>query len=450
MRCSVSPGRLQRDDPGLKSLTKPIIPKEVRTAGVLAVVVVVFLFLHPQPALALTIAEALSLARETFPVMKASQFTVQSSDALYKASLSPYLPTLDAATTQGKHHASIRDYDLSNYDVTALYTLFDGGKRKADREIAKSNLDISGDELARTDLDLTFDVKSAFYGTIARRDILDERGVQLRNAEKDYEIAQGRHRLGVAKLSDVLQASVRLEQARYNLVLAEGGISKGLAELNSLVGRPLDTPFDLNGSLIFEVRLPARSTLEKFAMERPEINQGESSIKIAKSNVKLQTSPFYPVLTANGSYSKVDGSLIRDENDEDSSIGLVATWNLFELNKFYRRKSAELKVRVSEENLNETVRQILLSLTTAYDDFLTASRNVVVAEQQLRTSEQNYAQALGEYRVGKGDILSLVVAESALARAREQLILSRLDFVLSKARLERTAGIDKLELLSPQ
>jgi outer membrane protein TolC len=184
-------------------------------------------------------------------------------------------------------------------------------------------------------------------------------------------------------------------------------------------------------------------------MARPEIKQAEISVKIAESNITLQTSPFYPTISANGSYARVQGGLLGTYDYNDSSVGLFATWNIFELGKFYRRKSAQADTKVSEENLKETTRLVMVDVSKAYDDLVTALKNTLVAREQLRAADQNYAQAFGEYKVGKGDILSLVVAESALARAQEQLTLSQLDVQVSKALLERTADIEKLEALAP-
>ena len=76
---------------------------------------------------------------------------------------------------------------------------------------------------------------------------------------------------------------------------------------------------------------------------------------------------------------------------------------------------------------------------------MTASRNVKVAIEQDKQAQQNYDQAFGEYKVGKGDILSLVFAETLLSQAREQMVSSALNLYLSKALLERTAGIENLE-----
>jgi outer membrane protein TolC len=390
------------------------------------------------------------MARENIPSLKASRYRVQSSDALYKASLSPYFPSLDANGAQAWNDTTLGDYDQRTYDIALSYTLFDGGKRSANRNIAEANRDITRDDFATESLQLEFNVKSAFYSTLARKDIVEERKTQLRDAQKDYEVAHGRHRLGVAKLSDVLQASVRREQARYNLVQAEGDFSKGLAELNSLIGRSLDAPYDLQGTLGVRPESPDRTTLSNAAMARPELKRAENAIKITKNNVTLQTSAFYPVVSASGSYSRIDGGLYGTlPNDTDQSIGIYATWNIFELGKLYKTRSAQIDIKVSEENLNEMVRQVLLDVAKAHEDFVTASKDVVVAEEQYRSAAQNYDQAFGEYKVGKGDILSLVTAESALARAQEQQTLSKLRLMLSKALLERAAGVEKLELLLP-
>ena len=401
-------------------------------------------------AAAMNLDEAIAMARENLPSFKATQYRVQSSEALYRASLSPYLPSLDAGGAQEWHDSTLDDYDQRSYNVALSYTLFDGGKRKANRNIARANRDMNNDDLATSSLQLEFAVKTVFFGTMARREIVDERRTQLRDAEKDYEVAQGRHRLGVAKLSDVLQASVRREQARFNLVQAEGDLAKGLTELNSLLGRSLETPYDLDGSLDLEPRVPDRSTLSDAALARPELKRAENALIIAKNNVSLQTSAFYPVISTSGAYSKIDGGLYGNlPNDTDQSIGLYATWNIFELGKFYKTRAAQIDIRVSEENLNETVRQVLLEVAKAHEDFVTAARDVAVAQEQSRSANANYAQAFGEYKVGKGDILSLVTAEAALARAQEQLTLAKLNLVLSKALLERTAGVEKLESLVP-
>jgi outer membrane protein TolC len=289
----------------------------------------------------------------------------------------------------------------------------------------------------------------SFYTAIAAREILDHRTKQLENAKTDFEVADGRYRFGVAKLSDVLQASVRLEQAKFNLIQGEGNVIKALSELSSLIGKRFDEPYDLEGTLDAPKEAPEEKTLAGLVLQRPEIRQFEYAVKRAESTKTLSYSPFYPTISASAVYSRSEESTIRSSSFEDRAALLTASWNIFELGKFFRAKSASIDVGISVDNLKELERQLMLDLRRNYENFLTAAKNVDVAATQLKQAQQNYDQAFGEYKVGKGDILALVVAEGLLQTAREQMTTSRLNLILSRSLLERNAGVESLENLKP-
>jgi outer membrane protein TolC len=395
-------------------------------------------------ASALTLEEALAQAREKLPSYQAVKKKVESADALYGATLGPYLPSLDASAARDRHDGDRTDYTATGYDVTLSYRLFDG-KRGAARDIAGFNLETEREELRKSLLELDYQVKIAFYTALAGCEILEQRKVQLENARKDHEVAEGRRSLGAARLSEVLQASVRLEQARFNVIQAEGNLRKALAELFSLIGRPEETAEKAEGRLdAGGGAAPDLKSLFEAVLRRPEIVQAEIAMKKAESSRSLALGDFYPIVSANISYSRSDAGTLGGSALEDRSAGVAASWNIFELGKFYRAKSARIETAVSEENIRELKRQLLLDCRNGYEDYITAVRNETVAAQQLRQSEQNYEQAFGEYKVGKGDILSLVQAESLLAVAREQFISARMNAVLAKALLERVAGVEQL------
>jgi outer membrane protein len=408
---------------------------------------VFFLILYWDACWALTLNEAIDLAKKNLPSYRAAMAKVDSAKELYKASLSPYLPSLDLTAARTHELESLDEYLSTQYDATISYTLYDWGRRKANRRIALLNFETSRESLRLSQLELELDVKVAFYSALASKEIVDERRLQLTDAQKDHEVARGRNRLGVAKLSDVLQASVRLEQAKFNLTEAEGAFRKVLSELNSLLGRPLDYTYDVEGSLDIDVPPPDRKRLFEATLQTPEIRQAEKSVEVSEGNKALVLSEFYPDFSMDVSYTKTDLRGPADDSNETKTASIIARWNLFELGKFFRKNSSELEIRVSEKNLQETKRQLLLNVNKAYEDFLTASTNLNVAREQLKQAEHNYSQAFGEYKVGKGDILSLVQAESFLAHAREQLTASRLNIMVSKAVLERAAGIERLEQL---
>ena len=419
----------------------------------LSLVLVQLIVTAPSPSPALTLEEALSLAKSNLPAYQAQATRVQSSEALYKASLGAYAPSIDAAGTATRRDIAGYDSSTNNFDVTASLKLFDY-KRGHSRDISRYNYNSEQEGLRRSLLDLEFGVKSSFYSTLANRGILAQRKIQLENARKNYEVAEGRRKFGVAKLSDVLQVSVRLEQARFNLVQAEGSLQKSLSELSSLIGTPVTDASELQGVLTFELALPDEKRLEEALLRRPEILQAELAVKRAESAEGISTGDFLPVLSGNLSYSRTDTSnpastsaSIYGNPYEDRSASLLATWNLFELGKFYRRKAASIDTVTAAKTLKETERALRLELRKSYEDFITASRNVKVADEQLRQAQQNYDQAFGEYKVGKGDILSVVIAETLLSQAREQDVQAKLNLYLAKALLERVSGIESLDAL---
>ena len=421
----------------------------------LAAVIFAALIFVPGASHSLTLDEALEMAKETLPSYKASELRVKSTEALYNASLSPYLPTLDASTLHQRHFTSFGEFNTRLYDLTLSYTLFDWGNRKAGRNIARLNLDISREDLKTSLLEIEFNVKSAFYTGIARKEALEYRTIQLHDAEKDFEVAEGRYKFGVARLSDVLQSSVRLEQARFSLVQAAGDLRKAILELNSLIGRPLESQYDILGTLDTGIAFPDRKRLAGVVLLRPEVKQAENAMKIEENNKAAELSAFFPILSTNAIYQKSGGgrsSLAVGQTaiDEDKILGLTATWNIFELGKFFRVKSSDLEIGVAMERLSDLKRQLVLDVNKAYEDLITAFKNLKVAQEQIKQADQNYSQAFGEYKVGKADILSLVQAESLLAIAREQFVGSKLNLMISKAQLERIAGIGKLEELERQ
>lgn len=422
-------------------------------AGFLLSVVLLMSALQPGGLSALTLDEAIGLAKSNLPAYQAQASRVQSSEALYKASYGAYVPSIDATGAAIQRNVAGYDSSTNNFDLTASLRFFDY-KRGYNRDISKYNFNTEQEGLRRSLLDLEFNVKSSFYTTLANRGILEQRKIQLENARKNYEVAEGRRKFGVAKLSDVLQVSVRLEQARYNLVQSEGSLLKSLSELSSLIGTPVTDAGELQGVLTFDLALPDEQLLEQALLRRPEILQAELAVKRAESAEGISTGDFLPVVSGNLVYSRTDSSNPASSATsfygnpyEDRSAQLLATWNLFELGKFYRRKAASMDTLTAAKNYKETERTLRLDLRKSYEDFITASRNVKVADEQLKQALQNYDQAFGEYKVGKGDILSVVFAETLLAQAREQDVQAKLNLYLAKALLERVSGIERLEAL---
>ncbi len=395
---------------------------------------------------ALTLEEALELARQNLPEYKSRLYQRESRLYEYRATLSPYFPVIDLTLAERRFYVEPEDYRLRSLELRLSYLLYDGGRRYSERLSSKTLLSISEEDLREALLNLHYNVKLSFYNAIARRDILAQRKEQLKYAEKDYEVAKGRHELGVARLSDVLQASVRLEEARYRLIEAEGELNKALSELSSLIGITVKED-ELEGELHEPETIPEKTSFIELAMNSPELKRIEYQKDLSIYERTSVKSEFLPHLYLDATYTKNSSSASRFYPDEEKTIGLRLTFNIFELGKFFRLKATGLSITSKEEDIKEVKRNLELRITRSYEDMVTELRGLEVAREQLRSSEQNYEQAFGEYKVGKADILSLIQAESLLAQARERLILSRLNILNALIALERIAGIPGCQLV---
>ncbi len=406
---------------------------------------ILFSFFIPLNTYGITLNQAIEKAMENLPQYRSKVYLRESQVYEYRATLSPYLPQLDLSATQKRIYVEPEDYTLRSLELRLSYLLFDGGKRYSQRLSSKNLLKISEEELRQSLLDLQYNVKIAFYNCLAKREILEHRKVQLRYAEKNFEVAKGRHELGVARLSDVLQASVRLEEARSRVIDAEGEFKKALAELSSLIGINIKGE-ELEGEISEIENIPEKTLLLENAKNSPEVRKIEFQKELNLSERMLARSDFLPSIYLDATYTRNSSSGSRLYPDEEKSIGLRLTINIFELRKFFRLKATGLSLKAKEEDIREVKRIVELNISKAYEDIMTELKRLEVAKEQLHFAEQNYEQAFGEYKVGKGDILSLIQSESLLADAKEKLTASKLSIWIAIINLERVSGTTNFTL----
>ncbi len=407
--------------------------------------ILIFALLSCDFSFALTLDEALIKAKENFPAYKAAKERVSSKENLFKASFSPYLPGVDLTHSE-KYNDYVRgtndDYRSRTTKVSVSQILYDFGRRKANRDISRLSFDIERENEKLILIELSRDVKNFFYQTLALKELLEQKKFQLELSQKDLDVAKGRYNAGVAKKSDFLQASVRFETARIELRQAQGDYKNSLYTLNSLIGIPDFTENTLEGNQIELKDMPLKEKFLDYALKRPEIIQAEKSLEIAKNNKKLTKSRYYPTLSLNmeRDYSEIQGSS-NDNTLENNSVYLFANWNLFDYSKKYELKSTDYEITASEHDIKEIKRQVSLSIYTGYEDLVTSFENLDFSKEQLKQAQFNYDQAFGEYKVGTGDILSLVQAETLLARAKENFIQSRQNISLNIVNLEYLSGM---------
>lgn len=97
---------------------------------------------------ALTLEEAIELAKENLPAYRSKRYMKRESRLYeYRATLSPYLPSLDLTLAKRKFYVDPDDYRLRSLELRLSYILYDGGKRYSQRHSSRMLLRISDENL---------------------------------------------------------------------------------------------------------------------------------------------------------------------------------------------------------------------------------------------------------------------------------------------------------------
>ena len=408
-----------------------------------------FILLFNAPiTFSLTLEDALKMAHEYYPVLQSSLNINKQARNLYVASYDPYFPTISVGynyrnafdtTLHNITYNKIWDTQYSAY-IGASYTLFDGGFRRSKTKEAYYAYKQTNNDIDITENELAYNVEQAFYSAMAAERIYFVTKETEQAAQRNYDLALARRQEGVAMLSDVTQAQVRLTQSKMDTVSAEKDMEKAFSNLNSLIGLPLNNTYVLEGEFKTDPIEGAVDSLKSEALKRrPEVDKQLNDLGFVKQTIKEEKSNFWPKVDFQIYYNWYDRDSHLDEHEAALSVG--ATFDLFDgLGRFYRVTAQKEELYASQKNLLETKRNIKLEVNNAYKDIERSYANYQTALDLVKEGQVNYDQAFNEYKVGKGDIIALIQAEINLATSRITLIQQKRDYNIAVSSLEKALG----------
>lgn len=404
----------------------------------------------PAGGFAFTLDELIVKAKENHNVLKGQRHKKDAQFLRYKASFDPYYPSLDVSMNYNKYYDSelnpaAKDKEYYAAGATLGYKLFD--PKRSSGNTAQSYAFQSEETTYFTlEKDLLKYVKDLFYKILAQKMIYESREEAYNAAKRTHELAQAKRDVGIAKVSEVYEAKVRMENARMETVTTRNALNKLIYELSSItvIALSRDDFKEPLAGFIFPIKDEA---LFKIALERrDEIKSEEFLQKKLEEDRKTVKGDFWPQANLSLSYKRFEGAFFP--SPDETRLDMSLSWNLFSgPGKFYRSNAAGNDITLQKYKIEELKRTILLDVKKSFEDINTNAEQLNVSEEILKSAQQTYDQTFEEYRVGKGNILNLLQAEINLSAAREGKINALLSLYLSKNAMERTLGINDLREL---
>jgi TolC family type I secretion outer membrane protein len=411
----------------------------------------------------LTLHDCIEIALKKQPSIQAARQNVNAGRGREVQARSPLFPQLNASTGYSENHTQGGAFGES---ITKSYTtslslnllLYDFGKTGNSLDAARWGLSSSERDFDRTVQDVILNVKQAYYGLLAARNVVDAARKRMEQTESHLRQAEAFFRAGSKPRFDVTRAEVDVNNARLGLINAESNVRIQSIVLNNAMGA------DPGQAVEIEDKLPPvteAAGLEQAQAEalrnRPEMLKAEADIEAARARLRSEQANYYPTLSANGAYNwatgtqdlgqlptpvpGVSGRQLVGDIGNSWNAGIVLSVPLFQ-GGLTRGRVSEARANLSAlEAQRDAVRQsILLEVSRSYADRESAKVRIDVMESSLQKARENLELAQGRYDAGVGPSLEVTDAQVAAIQAEIDHIQAQYDYQLSVARLLKATG----------
>jgi cobalt-zinc-cadmium efflux system outer membrane protein len=307
-------------------------------------------------------------------------------------------------------------------------------KRAARQRAAEAGLAGASVGLVETRLNLTADVKVAFYDLLLAQRDLDLAKNNLTIVEDVRRIVGVRVRLGEAPQFELIKAEVEVLKANQAVTRAENTVRVNRVILDTFTAGALGPAYAVSGDFsVFPAGLDLGQLASRSMHEHPSIQRLARSIDQADRTVEFERQSRVPNVNLNTSYT-------REYGREGFDVGLSVPAPLW-----YQRQgeiAGSLGAKRREEaELLRTRNELLRQVNQYFQDAQTTAKLIEVLEKGLlRQAEEALRIAKFSFQQGAASLLEVLDAQRVQRQTLFDYAQARFELSVALARLERAVG----------
>jgi outer membrane protein TolC len=298
-------------------------------------------------------------------------------------------------------------------------------------------------QLERTDQEIVFRVIDSYYASLLAGKQLELAEQAVKTAQAIMERSQARFDSGLVVESDLLSAKVRLAGRQQELIRAKNDLALAQAQLNTAMGIPVDSAFQLTESLTeHALPMPVLGDLEQKALaSRPDLKRINSEQAAQQQSVSIAKSAFGPRVNAFAGWEMDNPTLFAGHGGNNWLGGIEVQVDLFQGGakraQLSRERALEEKITALKQAANDGVR---LEVRRAYYDVDAGRQQVEVARSAIAQAQESLRINQNRYEGGLTTIADLLGAEEAARRSQTDYWQAVTHFHTSYANLELASG----------
>ncbi len=417
----------------------------------------------PEP---ISMAEAIHIAVEKNPEIKAAQFQVDAVKSNSVKAQSGFYPQLNfmqsfnrttnpmwafgtklnqGVITQADFNpVSLNDPDAINNFASTFslsWSIYEGGRTKLGWEQAKQNLSVASLTLERTRQNVIARTAAAYVGLVLSQKNIMVTKQAFETATANLKMIQSRYDSGFVVKSDLLRAMVHIADLEQQQLLTESRFKINEAMLNAFMGsgetNPLNpvTPLTISS----EVQSTVDTWIETALSKRPEMGALRLEEDIAKKEVAKSQSGHYPDVNLVGNYE------INSEDFSDSadnySLGAVVRINIFSGNHISEETKAAKSMLGRVQEMQKSMELgIQVQAREAFLKAKSARERIRVAKIAVDQAEEGLRIVKNRYNNGLLTIVGLLDAELARQQAHTNYFKALHDYKVARIELALASG----------
>lgn len=326
--------------------------------------------------------------------------------------------------------------------LTASLPIFTGGKLSGTIKQAKANYQYNEVGVQRTYNEMRSTVTNGYFNMLQADNMQKLSAESVTRLEDHLKNVQAQYDVGVVAKVDVLRSQVELANAKQTLIQAENSYQVAEANMNKIVGLPMDTNLKLDNLLVYNAYDKNMDECLAYAAEhRPELMQAKYGVDAAKGALMVARSGHMPQVAASASQAWSDTNWPGDENG-NWGVGVNVTLNVFDtgvtLSKIH---GAEADLKKAQETYRDTVDSVNLDVRSNYLGLREAEKRISTTKLAVEQADEDYRIAQLRYMSGVGTNTDVLDAQVALTQAKTNYTQALYDYNTSKTALETSIGV---------
>lgn len=423
--------------------------------------------LGQESVLKLDLETALRIAHDNNPTIKIADIEIQRVDYAKKEAIGALLPSLNAvgqytdnvmkqvmfmpesfsALMGGQKYMEMgykNSYNgvLSTQIPIINFTLWQNIKNK------QNDIDIIIEKSRASKIEMTKQVKDAYYGVLLSKSSLKVLEQSHKNALETLKNIENSYKQGVVSEYDFIRAQVNVNNLNPILINAKNGVELAIMQLRMILSLPAEQNIETQETLeSFNNNISTFSQIDKETalIQNSDLKILDYNITGLENQLKLINTQHLPMLSASGNYiyqTQSEDFNFKEYNwVSSSSIGLQLTVPLFSgMQKVNQAKQVKMAIKGLQLQREYAKDGINLQIQAAINQMKAAKEQLNVNKDAIKQAERGYEIAKVRYQVGSGTILELNDSELSLTQSSLNYQQSLYNFLSAQANVEKIMG----------